>query len=117
MRIAKINRIAVYNKFDGHCAYCGSEIEFKNMQVDHLVPQCLQIRNPEIDVNDFKNIMPSCQKCNNHKFNMLLEIWRKELERHSDMLQKNTQFQRAIRFGQVKITKQPVVFYFEKLKK
>jgi hypothetical protein len=61
-----------------------------------------------------ENKMPSCQKCNNHKGGMDIETWRKEIERHSDMLQNNTQFQRALRFGQVIVNKQKVIFYFEK---
>lgn len=31
-------RELVYQKFDGHCAYCGKKIELKDMQVDHFVP-------------------------------------------------------------------------------
>ena len=31
----KINRRAVYEKYDGHCAYCGRAMEFGKMQVDH----------------------------------------------------------------------------------
>ena len=26
----------IYNKYNGHCAYCGREIAYKDMQVDHL---------------------------------------------------------------------------------
>jgi hypothetical protein len=110
----KIDRKAVYEKFGGHCAYCGTPIEQKQMQVDHYWPQCLAYYDPEKNVNRLSNLMPSCHKCNNHKHGMRPEVWRKELERHSDMLQKNTQFQRALRFGQVEITKKPVVFYFER---
>lgn len=34
----KIDRKAVYAKYNGHCAYCGRKIEYKDMQVDHLIP-------------------------------------------------------------------------------
>lgn len=112
----KINRQAVYDKFGGRCAYCGSPIEFKRMQVDHFWPQFLAHQQPWIDNNRFDNLMPSCHKCNNHKHGMRPETWRKELERHSDMLQNNTQFQRALRYGQVAITKKPVLFFFEQIK-
>ena len=43
--ISKKTREIVYNKYNGHCAYCGCEIEMKDMQVDHIVPKC---RNNEI---------------------------------------------------------------------
>lgn len=28
----------VYNKYGGHCAYCGKKIDIKDMQIDHFVP-------------------------------------------------------------------------------
>lgn len=31
-------REQIYHKYDGRCAYCGREIEYKDMQVDHLEP-------------------------------------------------------------------------------
>lgn len=38
----KKTRIKVYDKFFrnyiGRCAYCGCEIEYKDMQVDHVIP-------------------------------------------------------------------------------
>lgn len=33
-------RQAVYAKYNGHCAYCGCEIDYKDMQVDHIKPKC-----------------------------------------------------------------------------
>ena len=33
-------RQAVYAKYNGHCAYCGCEIGYKDMQVDHIEPKC-----------------------------------------------------------------------------
>ncbi len=108
----KIDRLKVYQKYNGKCAYCGCDIEFKKMQVDHFYPQHLT-RPIEFEINHGSNLMPSCQKCNNHKSGMTIEMWRKELERHSDMLLKSAQFLRAVKFGQVVITKKPIVFYYE----
>ena len=39
MAISKKTRVAVYKKFDGHCAYCGRHIAYNDMQVDHFKPQ------------------------------------------------------------------------------
>ena len=36
--ISKAMRQQVYDKYHGHCAYCGREITMKEMQVDHIVP-------------------------------------------------------------------------------
>jgi 5-methylcytosine-specific restriction endonuclease McrA len=32
-----IDRLAVYNKYNGHCAYCGRSIKIEEMQIDHVV--------------------------------------------------------------------------------
>lgn len=37
MAISKKTREEVYRKYDGHCAYCGREIAYKDMQVDHFI--------------------------------------------------------------------------------
>ena len=35
-RLTKSERKTVYDKCNGHCAYCGCEIPFKGFNVDHL---------------------------------------------------------------------------------
>ena len=37
-KITKVERQQAYEKYGGHCAYCGKEIEIKDMQVDHMIP-------------------------------------------------------------------------------
>ena len=37
-KLSKTERMAVYQKTKGHCAYCGCVLEFSAMQVDHVVP-------------------------------------------------------------------------------
>lgn len=29
-------RQSVYEKYEGHCAYCGEHIDYKDMQIDHI---------------------------------------------------------------------------------
>ena len=112
----KIDRIKIYNKYEGHCAYCGREITIKKMQIDHYWPQYLAHFQPDKDNNRDENLMPSCQKCNIHKHGMRPEEWRKELGLQITRLRKNSQFDRALRFGQIEITEKPIVFYFEWIK-
>lgn len=112
----KIDRQLIYQKFNGRCAYCGREITFKKMQVDHFWPKFLAHFQPGLDNNREENLMPSCAKCNNHKYGFRPEVWRNELQLQISRLKKNTQFDRALRFGQLQITEKPVVFYFETLK-
>ena len=37
--ISKKVRLAVYDKYSGHCAYCGKKIDYKDMQLDHMIPR------------------------------------------------------------------------------
>lgn len=56
MAISKKTRVAVYKKFDGHCAYCGHHIAYNDMQVDHFKPQ--RAWNPEDSgTDDIENLM------------------------------------------------------------
>lgn len=57
-RISKEERQEVYRKCHGHCAYCGTEIEYKDMQVDHVKP--LRIGGKD----SIDNILPACRSCN-----------------------------------------------------
>ena len=34
--ISKDTREKVYEKYGGHCAYCGCHLEMKDMQIDHV---------------------------------------------------------------------------------
>ena len=72
----KIDREKIYRKYGGRCAYCGNEIEYKNMQVDHLVPQRLIDDTNKADINSFENLMPSCRRCNHYKRAHSLETFR-----------------------------------------
>jgi len=123
----KGKRQIVYEKYDKHCAYCGKLLEYKQMQVDHLIPKarwskkrsCFVFGNKQIftefKVNDIENLMPSCVKCNKFKGSMMLETFRKELKKQVGVLKRNsTQFNRALMFDQIQITEKPIVFYFER---
>ena len=110
----KADRLQVYYKYGCHCAYCGRPIKYKEMQVDHYWPQFLAHLQPDLDNNRFENLMPSCAKDNLHKGGMRPEEWRKELGLQVTRLKKHAQFDRALRFGQISITENPIVFYFER---
>ena len=59
--IPKKVRQTVYLMYNGHCAYCGTEIAYKDMQVDHATP--LRIGGAD----DISNYMPACRSCNHYK--------------------------------------------------
>lgn len=115
----KIRKI-VYQKYNGHCAYCGCEIPEKGFNVDHL--HCL--RNYEyteeftgIDVHDISNMMPACGSCNRYKATMDLETFREQLQKIPDRLKRDVcTYNIAVRFGMVQEKREPIKFYFEKMK-
>jgi 5-methylcytosine-specific restriction endonuclease McrA len=112
-------RRAVYEKYDGHCAYCGCKIPFKGFNVDHL--HCL--RHYEyldeitgIDVNSIDNLMPACGSCNRYKSTMDLETFRKQLQKIPDRLKRDVcTYGIALRFGMIQEQKEAIKFYFERL--
>lgn len=114
--ITKAMRKDIYDMYNGHCAYCGSKIEFDSFHVDHLLPVREiggKMDNPENDVVD--NLMPSCRSCNMRKGSLTLECFRSEMERSVEVLKRDsTTFKFAERYGQVLYTPCDVEFYFEK---
>ena len=118
-RLTKAERKAVYDKYNGHCAYCGCEIPFKGFNVDHF--HCL--RHYEyieeftgIDVHSLDNLMPSCGSCNRYKATMDLETFRKMLSGIPKRLARDVStYNIAVRYGMVEEHNEPIKFYFEKM--
>lgn len=96
--------------YNGHCAYCGTEIAYKDMQVDHATP--LRIGGAD----DISNYMPACRSCNHYKATLDVEGFRKYLsEIHKRLMRDSIPYQVAERFGIVKHMSDNVKFYFEKV--
>ena len=151
----KEQRKLVYDKFNGRCYLCGTELNGK-FHVDEVLPirrnykyadaywehkitkekVIPQNRKSEMELSDYKyvdrklvrdgemhperfhidNQMPSCASCNINKHSMSLEEFRKLVQgfmKHLNEL--NTQYKIAKRYGLVKETIKPIVFYFEQL--
>jgi len=107
-------RQKIFEKYGGCCAYCGCEITIRNFQIDHIWPQHLEHWEPDLDKNRIENLNPACRKCNNFKHGWKLEEFRKEVQKQVSRIRKNSQFDRCLRYNQIKITESPIVFYFEK---
>lgn len=106
--IPKKIRIRIYEKYSGHCAYCGTELEYKNMQVDHVTPLYTG------GEDELYNMMPACRSCNHYKSTFDVEGYRKYLAGISHRLMRDSiPYQVAIRFGIVRHIKDDVTFYFE----
>lgn len=110
--IKKAEREQIYLKYNKHCAYCGKEIEYKDMQVDHLIP--INGWN-EKGTDDFENLMPSCRRCNHYKRANSLEGWRQMLESIPRRLERdNYIYKVALDYGLIEPKPHKVYFYFEK---
>jgi len=111
--IPKKMRQQVYEKCNGHCAYCGCELEYKDMQVDHVIPLNGW---SEQGTDTFDNMLPACRSCNHYKMRSTLDGFRKMVEAMPDTLMRDSvTYKNAVRFGLVIPNKQPITFYFEKL--
>ncbi len=122
MAKSKINREEVYNKCSGRCAYCGIEITMKQMQVDHIKPlyrndkvETLEVWGVERGTDEMDNLNPSCARCNKWKSTFSLEMFRNIVQTSIDRLERDTpNFRLAKDYGLLNITKNKVIFYFEK---
>lgn len=109
----------VYEKCNGHCAYCGVEISISEMQIDHVIP----VKFAEVykehqgtDLNAIENLMPSCRSCNSYKSSLTLEKFRQAIERWPEVLQRdNVTYRNAVRFGMIEPKPHKVSFYYELL--
>jgi 5-methylcytosine-specific restriction endonuclease McrA len=118
----KINRQEIYNKCNGHCAYCGKEITIKQMQIDHIEPHWHTMTKEEAQrfnikkgSHEMNNLNPSCARCNKWKSTYSLEQFRGVVQRSIDRMERDTpNFRLAKDYGLITITNQPVVFYFER---
>lgn len=114
-RLTKQERVDVYNKYNGHCAYCGEKIEYKDMQVDHLIP----LRNwdkshTEEELWNFSNLMPSCRSCNHYKRANDVETFRKKIETiPKKLFRDNYLFKVAVKYDIFEDRECEVLFYFE----
>lgn len=136
MVVSKKDRELIFNKFNGHCAYCGCKLQ-KGWHVDEIEPvrrgwEYIKDKNGNRIWDDKKreykrketvmhperftleNQMPACASCNINKHSLSLEEFRsliggfmKHLNEHS------TQYKIAKRYGLVQETIKPIKFYFE----
>ncbi|MBV7531306.1 HNH endonuclease [Chitinophaga sp. sic0106] len=107
--MGKINRQAIFEKYDGHCAYCGREMVIADMQVDHIRPKCIGGNDAEANLN------PSCRKCNHYKRATTLEGFRFTMRGLHHRISKIYIHQVAVNFGMATLAPFDGKFYFEKI--
>lgn len=113
MSISKKTRETVYRKYGGHCAYCGREITYKDMQIDHLRPR--RAYNAEDEgTDDISNLMPSCRMCNHYKRANTLETIRRYIQEIPQKLKGNYIYKVGLVYGNVIEAEKPIKFFFER---
>jgi len=125
-------RKQIYEKYNGHCAYCGQHLEYKQMQVDHIEPverpiyqkgyendaryiadmkRCTDEIKRKENINDLN---PSCRPCNIDKHSMNIERWRQTLLNKINCLRRINNFRHMEKYGLVHVIDKPIIFYFER---
>lgn len=123
--IKKEMRQRVWEKYNGHCAYCGKEIKYAEMQVDHAIPfagewygrDTEKVRQMIEDnsINDFSNLMPACRACNFYKGGGDIESLRYSVLNQLSVSCRSTfQTRLAIQYGMIEYHPWDGKFYFEK---
>ena len=118
--LTKKQRQAIHAKYDGHCAYCGKVIAYKEMQVDHMIPQrratykAGKYRLPVESIENFENYYPACRRCNHYKRAHSLETFRRYIEEIPEKLAANYIYKVGADYGLVEYHPKKIQFYFEK---
>jgi CRISPR/Cas system Type II protein with McrA/HNH and RuvC-like nuclease domain len=108
-KMTKYEKTMLYDKCNGRCAYCGEQIAFADMQIEHAEP----ISRGGLDTPD--NQFPACEACNKAKGYRTLEEFRADLERWPKIIRDSPFYSNAVRFGIVEVKARKIVFYFERV--
>ncbi len=121
-RLTKAERLRIYNMFGGRCAYCGKEITYQEMQVDHVKPvfrgwdEQLKQHLPDgyLGSDEMANYHPSCRPCNFRKGTDDIEVFRAAIEHGLECCHRDFTYRMMVRYGLVIEQPKKVQFYFEK---
>ena len=99
----------LHKKYNKRCAYCGEEINLKEMTVDHIHPASLG------GTSEPENLNPCCSICNEFKKDLLVEEFRAEIEEQLSKTISKKWFSLLYKYNLMNIGngQLPVVFYFE----
>jgi 5-methylcytosine-specific restriction endonuclease McrA len=114
-------REKIFNKYNGHCAYCGCELSIDKFTIDHIEPKFRGYTNDQLQKYNrnkgkcsVENFNPCCQSCNSSKSTFTLEKWRDEINKKFERCKRdNSNFRLLLRFGMIKYDPN-FKFYFEK---
>lgn len=117
-------RLVVFNKTGGMCAYCGCQLSLDSFgfHIDHIKPkrrydgEFHTFKHLEKGTDDVDNLLPCCQSCNSTKSDLTIDEFRQKVQGRIDVLNRNSsEYRTAKRFGLINENQTRVVFYFEKI--
>lgn len=111
----KETRNEIYNKYGGHCAYCGRKIAYKDMQADHIWPKHMMRLIDAERMNSIEKFNPSCYRCNHYKRGESLEHFRQLLRTLHERIRKIYICKVAEDYGIIKVEPWNGKFYFEQM--
>lgn len=128
MAVSKSDRQKVFDKYGGHCAYCGCQLQ-KGWNVDHIEPiwhtwseesveNIAKITGGRLRIkkgaDSIKNYNPACPRCNKWKSTFSVEQFRIEISKQVDRLKRDSSnFRMALDYGLAAAINKPVTFFFE----
>ncbi len=121
----KEKREIVFNSYGGHCAFCGDELQ-KGWHVSPILNPKMAIAESGQLVQEnigVENFLPACRACNLSRIQlsygqelMTIERFRTYLKFSFERMLKDTaDYKKAMRYGLIVETGNPIKFYFEKI--
>lgn len=118
--ISKEIREKVWNKYDKCCAYCGIELEYKQLQVDHIEAHwhnCEENNSYRVTKgkHEIENFNPSCARCNRWKSTFDIEGFRNEIQQQLIRLKRDSSnYRMALDYKMIIEDNKPIEFFFER---
>lgn len=100
-------REQVWKKYDCKCAYCGEDLPYNKMQVDHIDPKYLGGND------DIENYNPSCRQCNFYKSTFSIEGFRNQLKTILERVKKPFIVRLAMKYKMISFKEWDGKFHFE----
>ena len=96
-KFSSTERFVIWKTYSYRCFHCGQPLKWRDLTVDHLLPECLLYRPDYFDaikdeyslksdysINEFGNWVPAHDRCNNRKSNFVpyrSELFAKKIEK------------------------------------
>jgi 5-methylcytosine-specific restriction endonuclease McrA len=118
-------RLAIWEKYNKKCAYCGCDLAptkkeaevlgIESLQIDHSIHVWRDRRFTEEQLNSEENLLPVCGPCNRYKKSKGLEGYRKFLLKLNERIMKTPCCFFGMKYGILSVSKWDGKFYFEKI--